>query len=109
MWVLVVGVRACLLSCPLGAGGAGVQGFRWSLSVCSVPFSLPFVPLLLFLSCNTCEICLISHFKGVFTGFLLFRVGLLVLGALRGLWGFCVREWLGGFMACCVFCLPFVK
>ena len=36
------------------------------------------------------------------------------LGALRGLWGFCVREWLGGYMTCCVFAsmlssrLPFV-
>ena len=27
--------------------------------------------------------------------------------ALRGLWGFCVREWLGGFGACCVFALVF--
>ena len=30
-------------------------------------------------------------------------MGLFVLRALRGLWGFCVREWLGGFGACCVF------
>ena len=33
----------------------------------------------------------------------MFRVGLFVLGGLRGLWGFCVREWLGGFGACGVF------
>ena len=30
-------------------------------------------------------------------------MGLCCLGALRGLWGFCVREWLGGLKACCVF------
>ena len=30
-------------------------------------------------------------------------VGLYWLGALRGLWGFCARVELGGFMACCVF------
>ena len=30
-------------------------------------------------------------------------MGLCCLGGLRGLWGFCVREWLGGLEACCVF------
>ena len=35
-------------------------------------------------------------------------MGLYCLGALHGLWGFCVREWLGGFGACCVFALLFV-
>lgn len=35
--------------------------------VCSVPLSLLFVPLLPLLSCNTCEICLVSRFKGVFS------------------------------------------
>ena len=49
----------------------------------------------------------ISRFKGVFSGFLLFRVGLCCLGALRGLWGFCVREWLGGLKACGVFAFRF--
>ena len=39
-------------------------------------------------------------FRGFLAWFLLFRVGLLGLGALRGLWGFCVREWLGGYMTC---------
>ena len=44
-------------------------------------------------------------------------MGLCCSGALRGLWGFCVREWLGGLKACGVFasvflvfpllCLPF--
>ena len=41
-----------------------VQGLPVSCGVCSVPLSLPFVPLLLLLSCNTCKICLISRFKG---------------------------------------------
>ena len=45
----------------------------------------------------------ISRFKGVFSGFWAFRVGLCCLGALRGLCGFCTRVELGGFMACCVF------
>ena len=34
-------------------------------------------------------------------------MGLFVLGALRGLCGFCVREWLGGLKACSVFRLSF--
>ena len=31
------------------------------------------------------------------------------LRSLRGLWGFCVREMFGGFMACGVFALPFIS
>ena len=46
--------------------------------------------------CVSLEICLYSHFKAVFSAFLLFRVGLFVLGALRGLCGFCTRVELGG-------------
>ena len=34
-------------------------------------------------------------------------VGLCCPGALRGLWGFCVREWLGGLKACGVFAFVF--
>ena len=49
------------------------------------------------------EICLYSRFKGVFGGFPLLDVCLYCSRALRGLCGFCVREWLGGFMACGVF------
>ena len=55
-----------------------------------------------FLLCPRCVACKygsISHFKGVFRGFPLLDVGLYCFDALRGLWGFCVREWLGGFMA----------
>ena len=35
-------------------------------------------------------------------------MGLYCLRALRGLWGFCVREWLGGFGACGVFAFRFL-
>ena len=49
--------------------------------------------------CVSLEICLYSRFKGVFSGFPLLDVGLYCSGALRGLWGFCVREWLGGLKA----------
>ena len=59
--------------------------------------------LSLCLWCVMLEYGSISHFKGVLAWFLLFRVGLCCLGALRGLCGFCVREWLGGFGACGVF------
>lgn len=104
----VVGVRACLLACPLGAGGQGAW-LPVSCGVCSVPLSLPFVPLRLLLSSNTCGICLYSRFKGVFSAVWGVRVGLFVLGALRGLRGFCVREWLGGFGACCVFAPVFLR
>ena len=55
-----------------------------------------------------CKYGSISHFKAVFRGFRGVRVGLFVLGALRGLWGFCVREWLGGYMACCMFAFVFI-
>lgn len=34
--------------------------------------------------------------------------GLCCLRALRGLWGFCVREWLGGLKACGVFAFLFI-
>ena len=37
-----------------------------------------------------------------------FRVGLCGFSALRGLCGFCVREWLGGYKARCVFAFLFV-
>ena len=41
----------------------------------------------------------ISRFKGVFSGFYSVCVGLCLLGALRGLWGFCARVELGGLEA----------
>ena len=96
MWSL-----ACLLACPL------VQVVRASrrqdlpevgsgpLVVCSLLLSA----LLLCLCMIALEYGSISRFKGVFRGFPLLDVGLYCFDALRGLWGFCVREWLGGFMA----------
>ena len=100
--------------CPPIAGGAGCRA-SGGLSWCVFP-----LPLSAFLLCPRCvgfEICLYSRSKGVFRGFPLLDVGLYCSGALRGLWGFCVREWLGGLKACGVFasvflvfpllCLPF--
>ena len=98
---------ACLLSCPL-VQVVGVQDLteRWFWSSCRV--FRPFAPLLLCSRCVAIEICLYSHFKAVFGGFWGACVGLFVLGALRGLCGFCVRERLGGFGACGVFAFLFV-
>ena len=49
--------------------------------------------------CVACKYGFISRFKGVFRGFPLLDVGSYCSGALRGLWGFCVRERLGGLEA----------
>ena len=82
-------------------------GCRWSGSLGVI---LPFVACSLissaFLLCSRCVACKygsISRFKGVFSGFWAFCVGLCCLRALCGLCGFCVREWLGGLKACGVF------
>ena len=86
-------------------------GGRWSgfrgLSSPLVACSLPLPAFLLCLCMIAFEYGSISRFKGVFRGFPLLDVGLYRLRALRGLWGFCVREWLGGLKACGVFCLSF--
>ena len=58
---------------------------------CRVPRLLP--SFLLCLWCITLEYGSVSRFKGVLEG----------LGALRGLWGFCARVELGGYMTCGVF------
>ena len=99
-----------------GARWCRVQGFRWSFVVCSVPLSLPFVPLPALFSVHRLEICLYFAFLGGLARFQSVGVGLYCLRALRGLWGFCVREWLGGLEACSVFasvflllCLYFVR
>ena len=63
--------------------------------------------LSLFPWCIACKYAFISRFKGVFSVVYSARVGLFVLGALRGLCGFCVREWLGGLEARCVFAFVF--
>ena len=80
-------LRTCLTS------GSG------PLVVCFILLSA----LSLCLWCVVFEYGLISRFNGVFRGFWAFRVGLCCLRALRGLCGFCVREWLGGLKACGVF------
>ena len=65
------------------------------LVVCSLLLSS--LPLCLW--CVVFEYGSISRFKGVFSGFWAFRVGLCCLGALRGLCGFCARVELGGLEA----------
>ena len=83
------------LACPLVAGGRALWGFRTCqtfgagpLVVCSLLLSA----LSLCLCWVVLEICLYSRFKGVFSAVWGCCVGLCCLGALRGLWGFCVRE-----------------
>ena len=94
--------------CIWGGGGVHwvqvvrLSGLPVSCGVCSVLLSLCRLSFR-FLSCISLGICLISRFKGILTGFLLLYVGLYCLRALRGLWGFCVREWLGGLKARGVF------
>ena len=59
-----------------------------------------------------CKYGFISRFKGIFSAVWGCCVGLCCLGALRGLCGFCVREWLGGLKTFCVFAFlfsPFVS
>ena len=89
-------------------------GGRWSGNSCYFAdvSKIGQNPLLLsaFLLCSRCvalEICLYSRFKGIFSAVWGCCAGLCCLGALRGLSGFCVRVGLGGFRACCVFCLSF--
>lgn len=103
----VVALLVCLLACPLGASGAG--SWRYFADVSKNGRNpLLLSVLLLFAWCVVLEYGPISRFKGVFSAVWSCCVGLYCLGALRGLWGFCVREWLGGFMACCVFALLFL-
>ena len=74
------------------------------LVVCSLLLSA----LSLFPWCVACKYGSISRFKGVFSDVWGCCVGLCCLGVLRGLCGFCVREWLGGLKACCVFAPIFI-
>ena len=102
------GAFVVLLSSSFVVAVVVSTGCRWcapapSLWVCSVPFSLPLSSFLLCLWCIALEYGSISHFKGVFSAFWGADVCLYRLRSLRGLWGFCVRERLGGFMACGVF------
>ena len=86
-----------------------MQGLQDLPEVGSGPLVLLLSALLPFVRCDALEICLYSRFKGVFSAVWAFRVGLYCLGALRGLWGFCTREWLGGYMACGVFAFRFLS
>ena len=99
MWVQVVGlvVRSCLpSSCPLGAGVQDLSRLQDLPCVGSGPLVVCSVALLLCAWCIGFEYGSISRFKGVFRGFYGVCVGLFVLGALRGLCGFCARVELGG-------------
>ena len=91
------GVQAFEASGPAG-GGSG------PLVVCSLP-----LPALSLYACRVaCRYGSVWRFGGVFSAVWGFRVGLCRLLALRGLCGFCVREWLGGLEACCVFASVFI-
>ena len=95
------GRLACLLACPLVqvarlfVASGPARGCSGPLVVCSL--LLPALSLCLW--CVAHKYAFVSHFKGVFSGFPLLDVGLYWSRALRGLWGFCVREWLGGLEA----------
>ena len=107
MRVLGGAFRACLSACPLVAGGRAFGLVRSSWGVFR-PFVPAFCPLSLCLFGVVCKYALIWRFKGVFSAVWGCCVGLCCLGALRGLWGFCVRERLGGFMSCGVFAPVFI-
>ncbi len=110
MRVLGGAFPACLSSCPLVLRWAGLRGFRtcrswlWSSGRVFPPF---LYSLLLCARCVACKYGSISRFKAVFSAVWWFRVGLLGLGALRGLCGFCTRVELGGLETCGVFALVF--
>lgn len=100
---------AFILFCGGGGGvhwvqvvqGAGASGV---LRCVFRPFLPAFLSALsLCLWYITPEYGSISRFKGVFSAVYMVCVGLCCLRALRGLWGFCARVWLGGLEACCVF------
>ena len=84
-----------------------VQGLPDLPEVGSGPLVLLLSALLPFVRCDALEICLYSRFKGVFSAVWGADVYLYGLRSLRGLCCFCVREWLGGFMARGVFAFVF--
>ena len=87
-------------SCPLVAGdqASGV------LSGCVPSFRPAFCPLCCFcFPASALKYALFRILRAFLAWFYMFGVGLCCLGALRGLWGFCTRVELGGFMACGVF------
>ena len=114
MWVQIVQVSPALLGCIHRVHWCRCAGSLWLQDLPEVALVLwSCVPLLLsaLSLCSWCvvlEYALISRFKGVFRGFCGACVGLCCSGALRGLWGFCTRERLGGLKACCVFAPVFL-
>ena len=96
-WCVGAGGAGCAgsLACPLVQRWAGLRGIRtcqrlalvlwWCVLCLSSALSLC-------LWCIVLEYALISRFKGIFSGFWAFRVGLCCSDVLRGLWGF-VRVW----------------
>ena len=105
----------CMLCLLFGvstwAGGQALWGFRTCRRLALVLWScvLSFCPLSRFVfGALYLNMPLFRVFRGFLAGFRAFRVGLCGLRALRGLWGFCVREWLGGLEACGVFASLFV-
>ena len=105
--------------CKVNAGcGAACLPFdvstcgRWSGSrACSLlSWCAPSIlsALLLYACRVACKYGSIWRFKGVFGVVWVACVGLCGFGALRGLWGFCVRERLGGLKACGVFAPAFI-
>ena len=92
--------RGGVSSCPL------VQAFGVVLPFVACSILLPALSLCAWRV--ALEYGSISRFQGVFSVVQGVCVGLSCLGALRGLWGFCVREWLGGLKACGVFASVFL-
>ena len=99
-----------VLACPLVAGVQDLSMLQDLKEVGSghlVVCSRLLPALLRFPWCIACKYALISHFKGVFRGFYVFCVCLYGLRSLCGLWGFCTRVELGGYMTCGVFAFRF--
>ena len=101
----VVQVLPALLGCIYRVHWCRCAGSLWLQDLPAVwlwssgRVSPPFVLFLALLLVRCLQIWLYFAFLGRFRGFWAFRVGLCCLGALRGLWGFCVRERLGGLKA----------
>ena len=114
----------------MGVDCAGFAGSAWLYSSCPLGYKYnlsrlqdlpkcrrlssgrvfpPFVRSLALSLVRCLQIWLYFAFLGGFSAVWAFRVGLCCLRALRGLCGFCVREWLGGLEACGVFALLFVS
>lgn len=104
-YILLLGLSWWRWWCPLGAGG---QALGAVLSFCGV---FPaFRPLSRFaLGVLLANMALFRVFRGFLARFVWVCVGLCCLRALRGLWGFCARESLGGLKACGVFAHRFIS